>query len=126
MRFVPGISEDRLARSGPVSDGVMSGSAVAPRLLVRGQAAGCIRSTGKVHSDVNAVDTVALALLVTTVVSVVAIDVFRARVRLPGPGSSEREAGEPSAGRRSAATGARPRRFTAIPTGGEEQLWGSV
>ncbi|MFJ7777080.1 hypothetical protein [Streptomyces yangpuensis] len=125
MRFVPGISEDRLARSGPVSDGVMSGSAVAPRLLVRGQAAGCTPSTGKVHSDVNAVDSVALALLVTTVVSVVAIDVFRARVRLPGPGS-EREVGEPSAGRRPEVTGARPRRFTAIPTGGEEQLWGSV
>ncbi len=75
----------------------------------------------------NAVDTVALALLVTIVVSVVAIDVFRARVRLPGPGT-EREAGEPSAGRRPEVTGARPRprRFTAIPTGGEEQLWGSV
>ncbi|MFJ6782916.1 hypothetical protein [Streptomyces yangpuensis] len=72
----------------------------------------------------NAVDSVALALLVTTVVSVVAIDVCRARVRLPGPGS-EREVGEPSAGRPEV-TGARPRRFTAIPTGGEEQLWGSV
>ncbi|MCX5589111.1 hypothetical protein ACFV0H_25005 [Streptomyces erythrochromogenes] len=73
----------------------------------------------------NVAETLALALLVTTVVSVVVIDVFRARMRLPGPGA-ERGNGEPSDGRPPTVPAARHRQVSATPTGGDEQLWGSV
>ncbi len=92
---------------------------------MRGQAAGYAHSTWKVRSDVNVAETLALALLVTTVVGAVVIDVFRARMRLPGPGA-EREAGKASAGRRPTVPKARHRQVPATPRGGDEQLWGSV
>ncbi|MFF9984799.1 hypothetical protein [Streptomyces erythrochromogenes] len=74
----------------------------------------------------NAAETLALALLVTTVVGVVVTDVFRARLRLPGAGA-ERSTGEPSAGSPPTVPAAARRRLVpATPTGGDVQLWGSV
>ncbi|MFD9082152.1 hypothetical protein ACFQ7B_37135 [Streptomyces erythrochromogenes] len=73
----------------------------------------------------NVAETLALALLVTTVVGVVVIDVFRARMRLPGPGA-ERGTGEPCAGCPPTVPAARHRQVPATPAGGDEQLWGSV
>ncbi|MFJ9942882.1 hypothetical protein [Streptomyces erythrochromogenes] len=73
----------------------------------------------------NVAETLALALLVTTVVGVVVTDVFRARLRLPGAGA-ERSTGEPSAGCPPTVPAARRRQVPATPTGGDVQLWGSV
>ncbi|MFF8258974.1 hypothetical protein [Streptomyces virginiae] len=73
----------------------------------------------------NVAETVARALSVTTVVSVDVADVFRARMRLPGRGAG-RGADGPSPDRFPAGPAARHRQVPATPTGGREQLWGSV
>lgn len=74
----------------------------------------------------NVAETVARALSVTAVVSADAVDVFRTPLRLPGRGAG-RGADGPADGGLPAGLAGRPHRhLRATPTGGREQLWGSV